>query len=89
MGIFPTTEQVYDQNYNLVTREVEPERLIAQLEVYAQNWEGRAAEMERSADRWAARGDGITAARNLETAREYRQMAEDARQEAGQIRSAT
>lgn len=87
MSIFPTTEKVYDQNYNLVTREVEPERLIEQLEAYARNWDARAVEMEQSADRWAARGAHEQAAENLVTAREYHKMAEDARREAGQIRN--
>jgi hypothetical protein len=71
-----------DANYRPTYRVTTLTERMAYLDGQAKMWDRNAAEHEASADRWAARGDQISAARCLATGKDYRAHAEQCRQEA-------
>lgn len=81
-------ETVYvglDNNYKPVHRATTTAEKIAYLTGLAVMWDRNAGEHEASADRWASRGQQVTAARCLDTARGYRAYAEECRAQAAAI----
>lgn len=64
-------------------------RRVADLLIQATKADNKAAEWEASADRWAAKGNAVTAARNLASAKDERAWAESLRKQARELEGAT
>lgn len=83
MSRIPATRAELDRNYNTVHVAIPAVTRRGIAEATIRRWEASAEDMEKSADRWAALGEGYSAvaARNLDTARQYRAEAAAVREE--------